>query len=620
MAEDRTGGIASFGVSFGERPGGGDGERSCFRIVVISEAVGRPDWSTGRTPALDPLPLSAESFDRLMGQLAPSLAIDVEDPFGGDERPLRIDLLWRDRKSMRPGEIVQSVPALRALVEARRVVLDVAARRKTVDVARAELTRILPRASWADRLVAEVRAAPAGAPSARQAAPVAAPERQGAEAPKHGIDALLDLVDVAQPHAAPAPRAASTETPNEMSRIVAAIARSAREGGAPAPRAVVGTAPERLEAAFQRLLSSILRHPEVRRLERAWRGLRLLVEHSDKTAGVEVDLLCASGDQIEEALVRLADVNVTRAPVDLLVIDRVLEPTAADLGALERWAARAEAMLAPLVVGGRPEMLGGASLAAVARSTSAGSSSDDARAVATRAVSAREASRWVCVVLNDPLVRAPYTAATARQEDPPFEEDPRDPDANVFASGAFVVAALCARSFTRLGWPTAITGGRDGLLGHLPVHTVNEGGAEAAIALEALPSEDAVREVARAGLTMLTCAANSDAAVLMRAPVLHRAGAGSGATTATLADQLFVGRFARAVQQVASAIPAGTDAGRAEEVARLTLMELFGRAAPSGPEVIVKVDAARAQMAVTVRPRRFAGIALEEITLGAALG
>ena len=615
MVEERTGGIASFGVSFGEPKGGGsEGEAASFRVVVVSELVGRPDWSTGRTPPLHPIRVDTESFDRVMGQLAPSLALDVADPFGGGEPPLRVDLIWRDRKSMRPGEIVQSTPALRSLVEARRVVQEVAARRKTAETARAELVRILPRASWADALVGEVRPAP---PSERGTAP--APTTSAGPA-KAGIDALLDMVDLGKSAATPPPVTAPAEDSNAMSRIVAAVARSAREDKVATPRAVVGTAPERLASAFQNLLASILGHPEVRRLERAWRGLRLLVEQSDKARGVEIDVLCASGERIDDALSHLADVDPARAAVDLIVVDQALAPTAADLSALERWAGRAEALLAPLVVGGRPEMLGSDSLAAIARSTSALSASDDPRAIAVRAVASREASRWLCIALNDPLVRAPYTPATARQEDPRFEQNAGDLGAHVFANAAMVIASLCARSFARLGWPTSITGARDGVVGNLPVHTVSERGAETAIALETLPSEDAVREVARAGLTMLTCAANSDAAVLTRAPTLHRTGGGSGATAATLADQLFVGRFARAVQQIAAAIPAGTDPARAEEVARITLMELFGKAAPAGPEVVVKVDAPRAQMTVTVRPRRFAGIALEEITLGAALG
>jgi hypothetical protein len=149
---------------------------------------------------------------------------------------------------------------------------------------------------------------------------------------------------------------------------------------------------------------------------------------------------------------------------------------------------------------------------------------------------------------------------------------------------------------------------------------VRDRGEEAAIPLQVVPSEDTVRDAARAGITLLTCGRNNDTAFLTHAPVLYRGGGGNTPSSVTLPDQLFVGRFARAVQQVAAAIPTGTEPRAAEEVARIALHELFERAAPPGPEITTKVDAARGALTVTVRPRRFAGIALEELTLGAALG
>jgi type VI secretion system ImpB/VipA family protein len=625
MAEDRSGGIASFGVSFGDRKQGQDGSESVeertLRIAVIAEFVGGPDWSTGRTPPLQPFRIDAETFDGVMGQLAPSLGIEVDDPFGGADPPLRVDLALRDRKSMRPSDIAEQVPALRALVDARRVVQDVAVGKLSADAARAQLVRILPRASWADALVSEVRTAPAPRP---QPPPPAtdAPRTPSAAAPpggngggKGGLDALLDMVEVG---AEPPPQSAPAPTGGELSRVVAAVARSARPGtGA---RAVVGTAPQKLERAFRNLLDSILRHPEVHRLEAAWRGLRLLVDSCERKSGVEVDLLCAGRETVGDALRRLGEPDGDRAPVDLVLIDQRVEPTAADLALLQSWTGLAETLLAPIVVAGHPTMLGLDSVERVARSTSALSTTDDPRAVAMRAVAAHDSSRWVAIVLNDPLVRLPHTQATSRQVQPPFDEDPGDLDAHVFTSGAFVVGALCARSHARHHWPTAITGARDGVLGNLPVHTVRDRGEEAAIPLQAAPSEDAVREVARAGLVMLTCAPNSDAAILTRVPVLHREKGGNAPAAISLGDQLFVGRFARAVQQVAQAIPVGTEPRAAEEVASIALRELFDRAPPAGPEVVAKVDASRNSLTVTVRPRRFAGISLEELTLGAALG
>jgi type VI secretion system protein ImpC len=620
MAEDRSGGLASFGIGFGDGPRDGDGaqpvEERTFRVVVIAELVAGPDWSTGRTPLLEPQRIDAESFDGVMGKLAPSLAIEVSDPFGGSDPPLRVDLRFHDRKAFRPSEIVEQVPALRALVDARRVVQDVAARKLTAEAARAQLARILPRPAWADALVREVRPAPAAREPAATPPAAPAPRTSPNGGGKSGLDALLDMVDVSAPADAAPPSVAPDPARSEISRVVEAVARSARP--APAARAVVGSAPQRLEQAFRNLLGSILRDPEVRRLESSWRGLRLLIEHCDRKAGLEIDVVSAGRDTVAGALQRLGEADPERAAIDLIVIDQPIAPVAIDLAYLEKWAGMASVLLAPIVLAGHPGMLGLDSLEQVARSTGALSASEDGRAIAVRSVAAREASRWVTLVLNDPLVRAAYTQASSRLQQPPYEEATNDPDAHVFASGAYVVAALCARSHARLRWPTAITGGRDGVLGNLPVHTVRDRGQEAAVPLQVVPTEDVVREVARAGLTLLTCAPNSDAAVLSRAPVLHRGGAGCGPASGTLGDQLFVGRFARAVQQVAAAIPAGTDPRAAEEVARIALSEMFDHAAPAGPEVATKVE--RDALTVTVRPRRFAGIALEELTLGAALG
>jgi type VI secretion system ImpB/VipA family protein len=590
MGEERDAGrsakIASFGVSFGDEAPVEQDEKTPFRIAVIAELLPRPEWSTGRPAPGDAIAIDAESFDRVFADLAPSLAIDVDDPFSREEKPLRVDLVWRDRKAMRPSAIVAQVPVLRALVEARRVVQDVAARKRTADDARAHLERILPRRAWVDALLGDVRTS---------VPPVEGrPEKK--REPTSALDALFDLVDMPSGPASAA---------------------------APAPRvspSADATATQRLDDAFQSLLASILRHREVRRLEAAWRGLRLLVEHCDRRAGVSVEVLCAGRDDVTDALGRLASPGGAAGPIDLVVVDQSIEPTAADLERVEAWAARGGELLAPILVGGHPSMLGVASLLQVAQSTSALSTSGDPRAVVTRATASRDETRWIVVALNDPLVRAPHTVSTSRQEEPPFAEDADDEGAHVYASASYVVAALCARSHARTGWPTSITGSRDGALGDLPVRTTRDRGVEAAIPLQVAPSEGALRDAARAGITVLACAPNTDAAVLTRVPTLHRPDGGMGAAASTLPDQLFVSRFARAVHGIAGAIPATTEPRKAEEVARIALAEMFVNAAPPGPDLIARVDAAQHSLSVTVHPRRFAGVGLEELTVFAPLG
>jgi hypothetical protein len=89
---------------------------------------------------------------------------------------------------------------------------------------------------------------------------------------------------------------------------------------------------------------------------------------------------------------------------------------------------------------------------------------------------------------------------------------------------------------------------------------------------------------------------------------------GTSRTRSTLGDQLFVGRFAHAVEQLAAALPDDANeavAHAAEEV----LADLFTplRAYASIPELAVRVAGGRLE--VTVHPRRYAGVSLEELTL-----
>ena len=634
MGDSKSGGISGFDVGFG-RPGGppspGEvGERGPLRIVVLSELAAREEYATGPIPIAEPLRIDKVSFDRVMEQVAPSLAVEVEDPFTAGAAAIRVNLRFKELRSMRPDAIIDQVPVLRALVDARRIVENVKARKTSAADARAQLARILPRPAWADSLTGEVAERPADAKSAAsKAAPAPA-------AKSNAIDDLFSIVDVGKPapieEAAPAGAddAAAAAQPDDvptvggLSAIVAAVAKSARKGERP-PLAVVGSAPERVENAFRRVLSDIVEHPEVVRLEAAWRGLRLLIDNCDFRAGLEVDVIPVAPAKVEEALKHLAGIaDGERAPIDVFVADYEVNATAAELERLERWGQMAEAYRAPVVVNGGASLLAAESVAAVGKAGHRLSSFDDPRLVAVRGIASRESARWVAVVVNRVLTRAPYDASTSRVKELTFEQDAKDKGTHVFSGGAYVIASLAARSHVKFGWPTAITGPRDGQLGNLPVHEVTDKGHTAAIPTEAFVTQEAQIDVARIGLCILASAPNSDGALAGKVPVLYRgptAGAREDAPAeSTLSNQLFIGRLANAVDQLAAAIPNDTPPAAASDVAKVTLAELFPQGGASGPLVDVKIDAAKHRLEVTVKPRRFAGVSLEEITLGATLG
>ena len=623
MSDQKSGGISSFGIGFGK--GGAQeppavGERPPFRIVVLAELTPRAEHSVAAPPPDEPLAVDKLTLDRLASQLAPTFAIEVTDPFAPDQL-VRVDLRFTELKSMRPDALADNVPLLRALVQSRSIVQQLADRKIELGPARAQLVRILPKPAWADALTSEVQEGRAAAP-----APVAQKATPAQSGGGTGLDALFDKIDVGAPRVetAPVPMPAPDTVPNRFSDIIGKLTKSVKDDR-PAP--VVGKAKEKIERAFARILQDILHHPQVRRLEQSWRGLKLLVDRCDHRAGVEVDVLSTDVDGVEATLVRLASrkgEESQRAPVDLLLVDHEVRPTAAELERLERWATIAEAMRAPMIVNGGPTLLGLDDLGALASAKKRLASFEEPRALAVRNIASRDAMRWVTIAINGVVARLPYTTQAARVKDLPFAEDAADRASIVFAGAGWVVAALAAASYVRIGWPTQMAGPRHGIFENLPVYEVKEQAGTYALPLEALANTDAQAEVARAGMTLLSCAPNHDAAILARAPVLYRGksvAAGDAPAEIALGDQLFAARVANAVEQLAAAIPDATPPAAISDVARVTMAELFSIAsAPRAPEVSVRVDGAKKALEVTVRPHGFASVELEELTFSAPLG
>ncbi|HEY2407207.1 MAG TPA: hypothetical protein VGI10_14455, partial [Polyangiaceae bacterium] len=57
-----------------------------------------------------------------------------------------------------------------------------------------------------------------------------------------------------------------------------------------------------------------------------------------------------------------------------------------------------------------------------------------------------------------------------------------------------------------------------------------------------------------------------------------------------------------------------------KQVTALTLAELFSDAAPPGPELAIELLDRPRRLQVTLRPRRYSGITLDEVSFEAALG
>jgi len=628
------GGSMKFGV--GDDSSGPD-ERGALlplRVLVIADLVPRDPYNAGASAPPAALRVDAARFDELFQKLRPRIAIEVPSVLA-EGRNARVDLAPTSLKSFRPDGLCAELPLLRSLLDGRLVLDRLREGTITPEQARGELERL-----WA------------GSPFAREvlgliaAGPAAAGGSPAGPAPKPGgssVDSILSLVDLGPSPAAPAaptPRAAEAPSAGaargRFADLIASVAKSGRTGAGAQVRPQEAIA--RIEKALGAQIGAILQHPEVRRLEQAWRGLRLLVDRTQGHSGVRIDVLSARKEDAAQALERAAAAPASvEPPVSFALIDSIVDGSAVSFAELDAIARAAEAATVPTVVNGSAGLLGLADLTGVERLDNKAALFQAPERAPWRSAAARPAMRWVTIALNGALSRGPYDKSTSRVREAAIQELPNDEGGHVWISPAWLVGALVISSFRDTGWPCRIVGARHGgQVENLPVRELRtgyEGDEGVAVPTEAFISTDTQKELARSGILALASAPNSDSVYVQIAPTAYvppEKRTYDSATTepearldrVSLGDQLFVARLAQFLQALCRNLPASSDPAEVQPVVEGAVWALFENAPPAGPEITVRArSAAGATSAlVTVRPRRFLGVALEEITLDMPLG
>jgi type VI secretion system ImpB/VipA family protein len=557
-----------------------------FRIAVLAPLTPRKPYATSGKPAMRAYVADGGAVDSLLSQIGVSLKLEVADPLGPAGAHVRVDLRLSELRSFRPDALVEQVAALRALAQVRGLLRDLGRKNASRSEAVAELQRVLPVPEWAEVLAQGIGGAGGGAKPWAPPPPAASPAKKAS-----AIDSLLDQVDV---DGAPSEdRSGASATPSPKASGFSALIAQVAAGGGSSRTGGANQGTDRAERAFRSLLSSILEHPELHRLERAWRSVRFLL--AEAKSPVDLEVIPIDESTLTEGILFLAERPAdVSPPPDLIVLDTDVELTEAGLRTLEAAGLLGDRLRAPVLVGGSVRDL----------------LDDEDATRALKNVAASEWASWVTLAYNGGLLRSAYTAESSRVRDPKFAQDAASPAANVFARAPYLVAALCARSFREIGWPSAIVGPEAGVLTGFDVHA---GAGGHAFATEKLVSVEACKKQARRGLLALTSVPNRDAVVCAVAPTLAAA---TDRGAPTLPDQLFAARFAAAVAQLGTAIPSGTDAKAAEEVSAIALADLFPK---HGATPTLQVHVKEGALVVTIHPRRFAGTSIGELTLEAPL-
>ncbi|WP_437729971.1 type VI secretion system contractile sheath domain-containing protein [Sorangium sp. So ce1335] len=620
-----------------------------LRVLVVADLVPRDPHNAGASPPAGASRVDASRFDNLFAMLRPRIAIEVPSVLAGG-RPARVDLSPTSLKSFRPDALCAEVPLLRSLLDGRRVLEGLRDGSTTLDKARGELDRLWGGSPLVRDILGLVPEREGASPARPAAAAAERPAAAAAPAAPTGgadIDALLSMVDLGggggEAAAAPAP---PTATPGDagpkpagggrFSELIATVAASARpRAGQPARPA---EAIAQIERAIGAQIGAILQHPEVRRLEEAWRGLGLLVDRVKAAEGVRIEVVSARPDEAAGALARvIAQTASTEPPASVAIVDVAIDGTAASLARLEEIARVAEAHAIPAVVNGAAGLLGVDDLGGVERLDNKAALFRAPHRAPWRAAAARHSVRWVAIAMNRVLGRMPYDRSTSRIREAAIVEQPADEGGRVWISPAYLVGALIAASFRETAWPCRIAGAKGGgVLGDLPVHEVKgayEGDEGVAIPTEAFVSTDTQRDLAKSGVLLLASAPNSDAVYVLHAPTAYvppekltydspTAEPDARLDRVSLVDQLFVARVVQFLRALCAKLPPDSDPAEVQPVVEGALWALFENAPPATIELAVKASRAEggAHVAVAVRPRRFLGVGLDEVSLEVPLG
>lgn len=604
MSNDAAGIGMSFGFGPGEKKGDAAARRpdpprasfqsagavevpaQPFRLLVLANLRGLPEQRD-----LPPRRVRLATLDEDMAALAPTLRFDVKDHLTGGPRPLEVVATLRAKRDLEPDRLAAACGALApliALLEDLDALQGDPAAAERVEARRAaydRLTGLAPALAALDRALRGLRGG--GASSRPAGGALDSVLAAGAKAASGDavLDSIFAMVD-AGPSSAP--------------EVPAAAAPTSSAGGS--WRADLDAARAQASDLLERQLGEVLRHPQTRQVEAAWRSLELLLARCPRDGRVEVEVLDVDPDAPEAALIhgvvrRHAAPDAPPAP-SLVVMDATFGRSAADLARLELIAEAAEALQAPVVVGLGEAFLGADLPSLAALDHPAGALERGLEK--WNGLRAGPSFRWLVAATNRVLLRAPWSRGQrgARRAG----EQVASRDDLCWGNAAFLVAAAAGASVERTGWPADLTdpAGLSDLFMDPGAPPERRGPLEAPLAVDAV---EALNDI---GVLAPTGPRDRDVARITRAPTAHRAPADEPRFVSSLPYQLAASRIASALLRARDVLACAGDPEAVRERVERFAAGLVGDTGPGagatatllegrdGPEVEVEVRTGRA--------------------------
>lgn len=299
-----------------------------------------------------------------------------------------------------------------------------------------------------------------------------------------------------------------------------------------------------LDHKLSEQINLILHHPDLQKLEGAWRGLHYLVNNTETDEMLKIRVLNISKLDFGKTLKRYKGTAWDQSPIfkqiyeaeygqfggepfGCLVGDYYFDQSPPDVELLSEVAKVSAAAHCPFISGASPTVMQMGSWQELANPRDLTKIFTTPEYAPWRSLRESEDSRYIGLAMPRFLARLPYGAKTDPVEAFDFEEDTAAADHSryTWANSAYAMATNITRSFKLYGWCSRIRGIESGgSVEGLPVHTfpTDDGGVDMKCPTEIAISDRREAELAKNGFMPLVHRKNSDFAAFIGAQSLQK--------------------------------------------------------------------------------------------------
>lgn len=423
-------------VSFGDGEKKQEQRTRPFRVVFVADLQ-----SEGRLAG--PTSVDKDAFPRVLAGARPSPALRLEHPAEGVadwEFRLALDSMG----AFDPRGFLPQVAGARWRLGVREKVNA----RLRGEISEQELAATFDAATSGDTSLAWLRGGPSSA----------AVPATGAAPPGGSV---LDMVD----------------DPDDSARVAAGVEQIARSAG-DAERKLSSGESDYLRKVLGRIdrdlwstANAVLKHPDFRSVELAWRSAKYLVDHFDFREGVRLDVLDASRDNLLDRLLSEVINPAFDGEIEtpsMIVIDLPFVNNPEHIALLDLIAQHVAGLPAPVVVPIDAAFFDLKSLRLIKNVPNLSNLIDGWAYAKWRAFRDQPYARAVAPVVGRFILRSPFEFKSPPAPFP-YTESAQAISDLVWAHGHLAMAVCAARSYVNNGWPTRMFGSAAGAIDNLPL-------------------------------------------------------------------------------------------------------------------------------------------------------